>query len=114
MLGEVGAVGFLLFEHAERTEKTGTVADIVAEVVLGQLEHVLEQNVALGKSLDKELGGECEDLQFDNVFLVHKGLGEQTEHIRRVLGDGLRVLTNEPLGDVAGEYKIMCDKKRTR
>lgn len=43
-----------------------------------------------------ELGGQIDDLQFDNVFFVGERLGHLSQHVWGDLGDVLAVFSNQP------------------
>lgn len=43
-----------------------------------------------------ELGGQIDDLQFDNVFFVGERLGHLPQHVGGDLGDMLAVFSNQP------------------
>lgn len=114
----------LLSGHDELADETSPVADVVVLVILGQVEDILGQQLALWQRTRSglaspsvtgklrptlgwhpwyllgvgqvELSRQIDDLQLDNVLLIGEGLGHLAQHIRCDLGHVLAVLANEP------------------
>lgn len=114
----------LLSGHDELADEASPVTDVIILVVLGQVEDVLGQQLALCQITcsglaspspsgelrhtlgsqpryllgigQVELSCQVDDLQLDNVLLVGEGLGHLAQHVRRDLGHMLAVLANEP------------------
>lgn len=114
----------LLSGHDELADEASPVADVIILVVLGQVEDVLGQQLALQQRTcswlaspslagklrptlgshpryllgvgQVELSCQIDDLQLDNVLLVGEGLGHLAQHIRCDLWHVLAVLANEP------------------
>ncbi len=65
----------LLAGQHEGAQEARAVPDVVVLVVLGQVEHVLTQQLRLFRVRDVQLGGQVQDLQLHNVLLKREVRG---------------------------------------
>jgi len=124
LLGVLVECPTLLSGHNELADEASPVTDVIILVVLGQVEDVLGQQLALrqgtcsGPASPSPLGKprhavgphpwyllgvgqvqlscQVDDLQLDDVLLIGEGLGHLAQHVRCDLGHVLAVLADEP------------------